>query len=317
MLAGSLLLSCPRVARAEEPSGRSSCASLVVEVASGLDPGWAAAAEALKEKLAQSMSAEECSNVTVSLLPSSDHATVEVRVRAADERVTSRPVKGPQALFPVVFGLLAAPPPSSSLPPTAPSRREPALPELNEIPDFTPPARSMHPTAASPFGVFVGFGLGSRAGVPSKVVMADVELFADVVLHDWTIVASVRYAPIAALPGPTADGDQYEEAALGVGLGRELRWGRSSLDAIFIPTLVLVSMETDLPVEVSGTLASLRFDACARYGYSIGRTWRLNIALDTDVAPSGLVRPQYISPVLPPVPAWTLGLRFGASASLL
>jgi hypothetical protein len=63
--------------------------------------------------------------------------------------------------------------------------------------------------------VFVGFGIGGRGGEPSKVVMADVELFADVVIHDWIIVASVRYAPIATLPGPTPDGDQYEEAALG------------------------------------------------------------------------------------------------------
>jgi hypothetical protein len=309
----ALLLLTPVRARADE-AGVHACDSLAIDVAADLDQAWSIAAAALPEELARALSPEECAHATVSLTRAPQSGSADATIRTADGRVATRRIREPRGLFPVILGLLATAPVEPA-PPPAPSA--PVL-DRHELPDFgSPPAAPSRPDEAKDVGVVVGFGLGGRGGLPSKVLMADIELFAEVLLRSWIILASVRYAPIATLPGVTLDGDQYEEAGLGLGLGRRLVWGRSSLDVAFVPTLAIVTMETDVPIESSGTVPDLRLDVCARYGYATGHGWRFNVALDTDVAPNGLIRAQHPSPMLPAVPAWTLGLRLGMSASLL
>jgi hypothetical protein len=310
----ALVTSAPAVASPAETEDL--CASLRLVVAPELESAWAHAAASLGQQLGDALSSAECAHVEVSLslpAPPALAGSADVHVRTPDGREATRHVKTPAALLPIVVGLLASAPPE----PSPPAHAAPPGLDRHELPDFTPPVRRV-PEAPDPnhVGVFVGFAIGARAGLPTQVVMADVELFAHVVLHDWLILASVRYAPIAAIRGLTADGDAYEEAGIGLGIGRRFHLERSSLDLSFVPTLVLVSMETDLPVEAFGTLADLRLDACARYGYSLSRSWTFNVALDTDVSPNGLVRPQLPNPGLVPVPAWTVGLRFGMTAAI-
>jgi hypothetical protein len=284
------------------------CASLRVDVPAELGPEWASAAAALPRELGDALSSAECAHVRVALAAGTAGAA-DVHVGMPDGREASRHVRAPRALFPIVLGLLASAPAEPVPEPPGPTH------DRHELPDFTPPPAPPHPDADR-VGVSVGFGLGARGGLPTQVIMADVELFAEVVLRDWLILASVRYAPIAVAKGLTPDGDAYQEAGIGLGFGRRFHLDRSSLDVAFVPTLVLVSMETDLPAEAFGTLSDLRLDACARYGYALGKRWRFNVTLDTDVSPNALVRPQLPAPGLLPVPAWTLGLRVGMSASI-
>jgi hypothetical protein len=311
---GLLLLSClaasaPALVSADE--GGELCASLHVDVATELEPAWLEAAATLPRQLGDALSSAECAHVRLSLAPGTPAGGADVHVRMPDGREASRHVRAPRALLPIVLGVLAAAPSEAPASPPSPVR------DRHELPDFTPPpARpSEDPDRVR---VSVGFALGARGGVPTQVVMADVELFAQVVLSEWLILASVRYAPIAVAKGLTPDGDAYQEAGIGLGFGRRFHMDRSSIDLAFVPTLVLVSMETDLPAEAFGTLADLRIDASARYGYALGKAnrWRFNVALDTDISPNAVVRPQVPATGLLPVPAWTVGLRIGMSAAI-
>jgi hypothetical protein len=303
----------PVRAHADEPGALDACATLDIEVAADLDPAWTAVAATVPAALQRVLSPDECAHAAVSLACGPKAGSAEVTLRTADGRVATRRVEEPRGLFPVILGLLAGapaqPPPSSGGPHAEPDR--------NEVPDFRVPAPEPPRPGDTGAGLVVGFALGARGGLPSRVLMADIELFAEVILRSWIVLATVRYAPIATLPGVTLDGDQYEEAALGLGVGRRFQWGPSSLDVSFVPTLAIVSMETDSPVEASGTVSDLRLDASGRYGYATGRNWRFQVTLDTDVAPDGLIRARHPSPTLPAVPAWTLGLRLGMAASLL
>jgi hypothetical protein len=186
------------------------------------------------------------------------------------------------------------------------------------VPDFprSPPKRARAPEIET-IGLELGFAVGIRVGVPTDVAMAELEMRVDLHVRDWIVLLGLRYAPVAAISSIAADADSYGEGALVLGVGRELRWGRSSLDLVASPTLAFVSMETDSPVEKSGSLAQLRLAGAARFGYAIGRDWRFTITLDSELAPGSLVKARYADPALPPLPAWTLGLRLGASARLL
>ena len=305
-----MVVSVPAAAAPGE--GEEPCAALHVDVATDLERAWVDAAALLPQQLVDALSSAECAHVRVGLTASVPAGSADVHVRMPDGRQASRHVRTPRALLPIVLGVLASAP--AELPPASSG---PPPRDGHELPDFTPPSRAPRP-AEDPdhVGVFVGFGLGARGGEPTGVLMADLELFAQVLLRDWLILASVHYAPIAVAPGLTPDGDAYQETGIGLGLGRRFRRGRSLLDLAFVPTLVLVSMETDSPGEAFGTLSDLRLDACARYGYAVSKRWLFNIALDTDVSPNALVRAQRPAPDLPPVPAVTLGLRLGMSAAI-
>jgi hypothetical protein len=165
--------------------------------------------------------------------------------------------------------------------------------------------------------VTLGISTGVRVGVPTDVAMWDTELRADVLLRNWSILVFMRYAPLAAVSGIAPDTDAYQEMGVGFGVGREFRWGRHTLDVTASPSVVFVTLEADSPMEEEGELAQFRFNAAARYGYGLGRGWRFTLTLDSEAAPSSLIKARYADPALPPVPAWTVGFRLGAAASLL
>jgi hypothetical protein len=299
------------------------CELVSVDVSPNLDPVWMDAMTELRAALARELTGRECVPVELRVEPSP--GGVLVRARSADGRETSRPVKDPRALVPVVLGLLAtAPveplPPAETaeshahaLPPTAPT-----TPSARADVDSTG-LRSPGPMNGTPSAVSVGLGLstGIRAGVPTDVAMWDNELRVDVLLHDWILLANMRYAFLGVVSGIPVDSDAYEEIAVGFGAGRELRWGRNTLDMTASPSVAFVNLERDTPVEVSGERAQVRIGAAARYGHALGAGWKLTITLDTEVAPSSLIRNRHVDPELPPIPAWTAGLRLGAEANLL
>jgi hypothetical protein len=304
-----LLTMTQRAAKAQD----SACELVAVDAAPGLQAGWLRAADDLRAALAHEVTGPECIALRLELEPST--SGILVRVRSADGRETTREVADPHALVPVVLGLLAAAPRDGPMPARLAAPPAP-LPRLVAQGEPHPEAA---PTTIAPtrVGVTLGLSTGIRAGVPTDVAMWDNELRIDVLLHAWSVVAALRYAFLGQVSGIAPDTDAYEEIGFGFGAGKELTWGRHSLDLTLSPSVVFVNMERDSPVESAGELAQLRIGAAARYGYPVGHGWRLTLTLDSDIAPGSLIRDRYPAPDLPPIPAWTVGLRVGAATSLL
>ena len=297
----------------EESGAQDSVCELVsVEPSPDLDPSWLPAVERLRATLAHELSASECIAFRLRVEPRRDG--VFVRVQAGDGRETLRLVRDERALVPVVLGLLAGAPQDHPVP----RRQTPTDGDTDarDLPDFSVP-KPEKKAAPSPVGLALALSTGIRFGLPTDVTMWDTEIRADVLLHDWSILAFMRYAPFGAVSAIATDADAYEEIGVGFGVGRELRWGRHTLDLSLSPSIVFVSMEIDSPLEKSGELADLRINGAARYGYSLGGGWRFTLTVDTEGAPNSLLKVRYPNPALPAVPAWTLGLRLGAAASLL
>jgi hypothetical protein len=298
------------------------CDLVVIDSSPRLDPPFARAVETLRDVVAHELTGPECSPVRLHVEASPEG--VVVRAESRDGLETTRVVRDPRSLVPIVLGLLAAAPPEPTPRPTPdrPPARNPAQAAItpdadpHDLPDF-PPATRPRSNAPAAVGVAIGLSTGIRAGVPTDVAMLDSELRADVLIHEWLLLALMRYAPLAAVSGIALDPDAYEEIGVGFGVGRELRWKKHTLDLTVSPSVVFVTIETDSPKEVEGELAQLRFNLGARYGYAVGAGWRFTLTLDTDVAPSSLIKARYPAPGLPPVPAWTTGFRLGAASNLL
>jgi len=277
----------------------------VVEAFNGVPvaPAWRHALDAVEADLASSP-AWACRGVTLTV--SWQGEGVRVAARAGDGRETIRVVGAPAALTAVAFGLLATAPAEAPLPEV----------DVHELPPPSAPAPVI--PSIAPFDVVsrldVGAAAGVRVGFPTNVVMADIEARADVFIHRWLVSVSMRAAPLSASSRLPADIDAYQETALALGLGRELRAGASAFDLTAGPNFTYIWMENDVQV-VSTTQAQLRIAALARWGYPVSRHVRLNTTVDAEVAPSALINGTYLTG-LAPFPAFTLGLRLGAEGAL-
>lgn len=306
---GVLLVMRPTESDAQD----SACELVVLDASPDLDAPWQRAADELRATLAYELTGPECVPFRLRVEPSTEG--VIVRAKSADGLETTRALRDPRALVPVALGLLAtAPAPLRALP--SPPQASPAAPVLpparvaSDVPEETP-------APAAAVSVLLGISSGIRVGLPTDVAVWDTELRTDILLHDWSILAFMRYAFLGAVSGIAADTDEYEEIGMGFGIGRELRLGRHTLDITASPSVVFVNMESDGPMTTEGERPQLRINAAARYGYRVGRGWRFTLTFDSEVAPSSLIKARYADPALPPLPAWTVGLRLGAAASLL
>jgi len=229
-----------------------------------------------------------------------------VGARTPDGLETSRFVASPGALSAVAFGLLAAAPveaPPSDADPR--DRPPPEVPAARHVP--TPPADTLP-------HVFVSLAAGARAGFPTNVVMVDVELRADLLVHGWLVTLGMRATPLGASPRLADDPDGYAETAIALALGRELLVGRSAFDLSVGPNLTYIWMENDA-ANLSTEHAQLRLAALARWGYGVSRRVRLNMTIDGEIAPSGITHTDF-EPGLAPFPAFTVGLRLGGEVAL-
>jgi hypothetical protein len=168
--------------------------------------------------------------------------------------------------------------------------------------------------AAPPWGITFSAATGIRAAFPTDVLLADFDVRADLLLHDWLVTFGVRAAPfVLAMRGPYDD-DAYDEAAIGLGLGRQLKLGGSVLALTGGASVVYVWVEND-NLSISTERAQLRIAALARWSYPSKATVRFNATLDAEVSPTGLVN-DYAGADLAPFPTVTLGLRLGTEVLL-
>jgi hypothetical protein len=122
----------------------------------------------------------------------------------------------------------------------------------------------------------------------------------------------------------------YNDGSIGVGVGRRFSTGEANVDVAFVPSLVVMHMEYDGAGEgavVEGTEVAMRFDLSSRLAIPLNSRWALTLTLDGGAVPSMAIKPARLSlPVgaaaadaqpPPPFPAWSVGVRIGASGALL
>ena len=263
-----------------------------------LTPAWRGAVDALEREI----SVSTCHGVELSL--THDCEAVRVTARAQDGRETSRHVATPAGLSAVAFGLLAVAPGEEIATPEDP---------LEVPPPPEPP--SAPPAAALPsWELSFSASTGVRAAFPTDVLVADFDVRADLLVHSWLLTLRVRASPLVLAMRGTYDDDAYDEAAVGLGLGRQLRLGRSVLALTGESNVTYIWIESDA-LNLSMERAQLRLAAVARWGYPVGRGVRLHAAVEGEISPTGLVNGASEAG-LAAFPAFTLGLCLGAEVVL-
>ena len=306
-----------RVAAAAPP-----CTGVRVHGALDLAPEWTTA---VRELVSELPPVEEggCAAVTLSIEPAPERAA-RLSAMAADGRYAERTLLRPSALAATALGLVASIPPESagdagagpgetpSVHGEAPSGPAPGAPP-------SPPA-STTPAAAAELPkhveLWLGISSGVRIGESTPVQMFDFEARADAVVTRWLLTLSLRYAPSF---GPDNSDFTYEEVELALGAGRRIPLGRGALDLSVLPGLVTMNMQWDEDTSTprSGGSSAFRLGLSGRWSTPVSDTWRFTVTVDGDVTPAGLdhaLRPGIDAPELP---AWTAGLRVGASGALL
>ena len=213
------------------------------------------------------------------------------------------------------------------------------VPSAAPIPQAPPPAALQLPMPDVPqppgrpalpkVGVWAGLDAGIRLTAPTDLIVLDVEARADLFLDRWLLLATIRSALVSCLGEQGVDCDVYNDVSMGLGVGRRIVAETTAVDIALEPSFVVMHMEYDSPSgneaqPVDGTLAALRVDASVRLAVPLGNSWHITLTLDAGLAPSLLASPTRLElppgtagPLPPPFPAWTGGVRLGASGALL
>jgi hypothetical protein len=176
-----------------------------------------------------------------------------------------------------------------------------------------------------------GLSSGIRLTVPTAVLVVDVEARADLVIGSWLMMATIRSAVASCLGQQGIDCDVYTDVSVGIGVGRRFRAGVAVVDLTLAPSFVVMNMEYDIPPgserqEVEGTVSALRFDLSSRLAVPLATGWALTLTVDGGVAPTLVVHSDRLdlplsapagTPLVPPFPAWTGGVRLGVIGALL
>ena len=276
----------------------------------GLSASWLDAAAQLRADLA---TRDDCARVTLEITADGDGARLVAT--AANGKQAARNVAHVSSLRPLALGLV------TSIPVEAPAPRPiDEAPSPLEIPPDEPiiPPVPKPPTARPKPRLVGSLLVGSRLGMPTRVLAVDATLRADVFVDDWFLVASVRVAPAGmSLVEPSIPAYVYQEVSLGIGLGRRFYAGPVLFDLALAPSIVTMTEEGDIPADgAGGTDDELRCDLSLRALFGSTR-WRPAVMIDFEVAPYALGKPVPADTMLPPFPTWTVGLGAGISGDLL
>ncbi|MGH7284579.1 MAG: hypothetical protein ACRELY_23890, partial [Polyangiaceae bacterium] len=244
-----------------------------------------------------------------------------------DGRHTDRLVARPALLVPTALGLVASLPPDATS--NAPVAETPETNDVEPSSTMTTSPRDLHdeprePDDLSPHAfpsaatqVWLGANAGARIAEPTFLGMVDLEARFCLEQGKWLVLGSLRYGSSVGESLVSTD-DSYDEIAASIGIGRRFPIGESAIDVAILPGLVAASLDDDDETgATSPPKTELRIGASVQWWTSLEDGWRLTVTADTDVAPRGLGDSVRSDPDEPPLPAWTAGLRLGASGRLL
>jgi hypothetical protein len=290
------------------------CTSARVVEAAALTAPWRSAVDALRGDLA---SLRDCLPSTISIAPAP--GGVRLTLTTADGRRAERFVTSPDALGAVAVGLVASIP-ADVAPPAADAAKAAAPDDARAVASATSrtdgiPAAPQATLAARPVRVDAGAIAGIRVGMPTRVLVADVELRADVLVEGWFLLAAVRYAPLGVrFANPTIPGYVYDEVVVSIGAGRRFGQPPFVLDAAIATSLAVMTEEGDVPDGTGGTTSGARIAANARLLFGRSRA-RVAASVYTELAPVGAA--PTVDPALPSLPTWTVGVGVGVVGDVL
>jgi hypothetical protein len=294
------------------------CARL--DLSAPVPAAWQAAVGELRARLARNAQ-RGCTPMVLSLEVSGDGGRIVAT--ANDGRRTERPLHGPDALVATALGLTAAIPADEPAAPQAQPASSAAAP-LPSPPSTPPTPPSPTPPPPPQLGLWMGLAAGVRLTAPTSATALDVEARADLDVGPWLVIATVRSALVSCLGVQGLDCDAYTDVGGGIGVGRRVRAGATSIDFAFEPLVMAMHIEYDLESEedasIDKTELALLLDLSTRLSVPLGRRWALTVAVDGALAPTLLANPVSLQlPTGSPItfPAWTGGVRVGASGALL
>ena len=289
------------------------CSGVRLDAPTDLAPRWAEAARDAQRVLANA-SGLDCAGIEVSvssvLVDALGAEEVRVSATTVDGRRAERVVRRPSALSPTIVGLIASIPEDS-----------PGAPPVRQVPaEGAPSPRTAEatgrPTPPVPMSVWAGLASGGRVSQPYLLEMVEFEGSADVRLQAWILCALFRFGLGAG--GDDDDATTYSETDIGLGAGRVFPLGATTIDVVFVPSLATMRFDDrDEPGGPGGSLSEFRLGARLRWSVPVSASWRLTLTTDSEIAPQGLAHPVHTEPLLPALPAWTGGMRIGASGRLL
>lgn len=301
------------------------CRGVRVNLAANLSEAWASAARDLSAQI-PAISDDHCAAMTLLVEPAKDD-TAKLSATAQDGRHADRIVLKPSALGSTALGLLAALPPDEDPAPRAiaaskddaGATQSPAAPASSSSNADHPLAPTPSVATPSPLApeVWLGGGLGGRVAEPTKVGMLDLEARGDLEVKRWLLVISFRYGSSIG-EQLTPNDASYEETVIGLGAGRTLPIGKTQLSFAIIPSFAAVNIDDDDDANGNnGSRTQVRIGASLKWSVPLDKWWRFTITADSDFSPRSLTHEVHVDPDLPPIPAWTGGLRFGAAGKLL
>jgi len=239
------------------------------------------------------------------IVPIDRDLTIEVTL--ADGRSTTRRVRNPDTLRATLEALVQLPPERRPPEPTEPPANSPASP--SELP---PPTLTPVPAAppGSNVGIELGAGLGGRLAAHAYLSLA-ADAFAQIRVGSWLLGAVFRWDFVGQKQAPLVSTFETETVGAGLLVARRIAVGFGAADVGVTPRLASETQTYEAgAAENSLSATDVRLGVFGRLGFGKGAL-RGILALDAELSPTRLRRTLRLDALLPPLPAWSLGMSAG------
>jgi hypothetical protein len=292
--------------------------SSCVAARAGSDPAtlplsWRAVFEALIESTAHEGLPWSCPGGSVALALAGDEGPGVLTVTDAKGRRTSRPVASPEDVGPTGKALLASPreatPVGSAEAPSAPSSVV-ATPPLAA----STPALAGRPPAVADPRLLLFLATGPRVSGPDTTVWMGGSLRGAIPFGPWALGVWTRFELPVSYSRPMSPWFSMSSVSLGLSGGRSFPVGPLALEALFVPSVAVVSMEEVQDEAIphpEGARVGVRLGVEAAATAPISSLLRARLAIDGEVAPA---YERLIADGFPRLPRYTLGLVLGLEA---
>jgi len=267
-----------------------------------LPAAWQQALDALVAASGDAAQPWGCSGGQASLRMSGEGAVLSVERPGAAPM--SRPLSGPGELLPAGKAMLA--------------RAEPPVPPPAPAPPAEPPPPDAAEPDAPPRAYVEASGAGRYAAITSMMALGGA-VAGRLPIGRWSAGLWLRYLVGAAGLTDAASATDYAELGIGAQVGYDLLRDPVGLRAGLYGALVVVDMESQLAApagqgdnEVGSGAVDGRAGMELALAVPIASVLSAVLAVDGDMAPASLGHTdRRLDPALPPLPAYTLGLRAG------